>query len=249
MAQVPAISDDDMVCGGKVIMQKLSDNVYYYRFNEDHDWPNLGYVCGDKHALAIDAGFSSSHAGSFYAALRDEGLRLPDFTVITHWHWDHTLAMGKINGVSIANRKTCSLLRQESIRLKDDRYLSKLKRSYVYIATEFPDGDIPEMIPADISFTGELSIDLGGLEVQILQAESTHTDDSTLVYVPSSGILFIGDAAYANSLSGPLDGKKQKSFIKTVRDLDSRIIVDGHQMPMETEDYLASTCEPIGNAD
>lgn len=50
----------------------------------------LGYIRGERYSLAVDAGNSRRHVEKFYAALDAAELRRPDFTVLTHWHWDHT---------------------------------------------------------------------------------------------------------------------------------------------------------------
>ena len=52
----------------------------------------LGYIRGERYSLAVDAGNSRRHVEKFYAALDAAELRRPDFTVLTHWHWDHTSA-------------------------------------------------------------------------------------------------------------------------------------------------------------
>ncbi|HGD3882377.1 TPA: MBL fold metallo-hydrolase [Streptococcus agalactiae] len=71
----------------------------------------LAYLNGDKIALAIDAGNSADHVDEFYKSLEIEDLKKPDFTVITHWHWDHTFGMHKIHGLSIAHHKTNEFLK------------------------------------------------------------------------------------------------------------------------------------------
>ena len=48
----------------------------------------LGYIRGERYSLAVDAGNSRRHVEKFYAALDAAELRRPDFTVLTHWHWD-----------------------------------------------------------------------------------------------------------------------------------------------------------------
>ena len=87
-------------------LKKISNRIFYYPHQPETDRPMLAYIKGEKVALAIDAGNSASHVDEFYKALEIEGLKKPDFTVITHWHWDHTFGMHKVNGLCIANEKT-----------------------------------------------------------------------------------------------------------------------------------------------
>mgnify|MGYP003329295852 CR=1 FL=1 len=58
----------------------------------------------------MDAGNSSDHVEKFYNGLRDLSLKLPDFTVITHWHWDHTFGMHASSGKTVACHLTSEKL-------------------------------------------------------------------------------------------------------------------------------------------
>ena len=71
-------------------LEKIKDKVWISSFEEERDRPAIGYVCGEKHCLAVDAGHSGKHVEEFYALLKEKQLPLPDLTVLTHWHWDHT---------------------------------------------------------------------------------------------------------------------------------------------------------------
>lgn len=69
-------------------LKRLTDRIYYLEHEPETDRPMLAYIRGDKWSLAIDAGYSSSHVADFYGAIEAEHLKKPDFTVITHWHYD-----------------------------------------------------------------------------------------------------------------------------------------------------------------
>ena len=87
-------------------LTRISDRVYYLPAEERTDRPVLGYIKGDRYSLAIDAGNSSEHVDKFYGELRSWSLRLPDFTIITHWHWDHTFGMQAVSGKTVAGHFT-----------------------------------------------------------------------------------------------------------------------------------------------
>lgn len=72
-------------------LKRLNENIWLMPYEEERDRPNLCYVKGDRLSLAVDAGHSAAHVQEFYALLEKENLPLPDITVLTHWHWDHTL--------------------------------------------------------------------------------------------------------------------------------------------------------------
>lgn len=70
----------------------------------------LGYIRGERYSLAVDAGNSRRHVEKFYAALDAAELRRPDFTVLTHWHWDHTFGLHAVDGAAIACEATNEML-------------------------------------------------------------------------------------------------------------------------------------------
>ena len=74
-------------------LKNLTKNIYFLPHEPEVDRPMLAYVKGDKFSLAVDAGYSKKHVQDFYRALRSCDLKEPDFTVITHWHYDHTFIL------------------------------------------------------------------------------------------------------------------------------------------------------------
>ncbi|MBQ1691954.1 MAG: MBL fold metallo-hydrolase, partial [Erysipelotrichaceae bacterium] len=87
-------------------LYKYSERIYYSSYEEERDRPAIGYIRGDRYSIAIDAGHSGDHLKEFYDLLKENNLPLPALTIITHWHWDHSFAMHKISGLSIANKTT-----------------------------------------------------------------------------------------------------------------------------------------------
>ena len=54
-------------------------------------------------------------------------------------------------------------------------------------------------------YSGELTLDLGGCTVKVIQCEAPHTDDSTLVHIENDKILFTGDSTGDEFLTGIKD--------------------------------------------
>ena len=143
-------------------LQQLGANTWIFPQDPGKDRPNLGYVRGEKMALAIDAGHSSSHVEDFYDALDREGLPLPDLTVITHWHWDHTYGMHAVHGRTIARPETNRHLLEIAERLeKDPGYGKKFLKSDPCIIREYAGGVPLKVVPADEELQGDRTIDLG----------------------------------------------------------------------------------------
>ena len=87
-------------------LNRLSERIWVYPYEEERDRPNLSCIRGDRWSLAVDAGHSAEHTREFYRALEKAGLPLPELTVLTHWHWDHTFGMHAVHGLCLANEKT-----------------------------------------------------------------------------------------------------------------------------------------------
>ncbi len=88
-------------------IKKLTNKIYYFPHEVETDRPMIAYIKGKKYSLAIDAGYSEKHIDDFYNSLEKVSLKKPDFTVITHWHYDHTFGMHYIHGISIAQKNKC----------------------------------------------------------------------------------------------------------------------------------------------
>lgn len=220
-------------------LKRLSRRVWLSPFDDARDRPSLGYLKGDKLTLAVDAGHSKAHVEEFYDALRAEGLPLPDLTVATHWHWDHTFAIPFVHGLTVAGERTQTHLREVVDHWDDrggERYFKELDE---HIALEY--GDAPITVStADLTFGDRLTLDLGGLTVECFHLVSPHTDDSTFLLVPEEKLLFLGDAisgAYPNWIADP---EKRKAQIAELEKLDFQTAVGGHWAPFTKAGLLRS---------
>ena len=219
-------------------LKKLSEHIWYMPFEEERDRPNLAYVKGSKRSLAVDAGHSESHIREFYDLLKKEGLPLPSLTVITHWHWDHTFAMHAVNGLTLANKTTNGYL-LECMKKIETNGPDEFLNLYDSIRKEYEGGKEVIVVPADIVYEGDMTIDLGGCTVKLFQTQAPHTDDSTLVYVCEDQTLFVGDATCSQLPNGMKDAKLAKALADKIRQIDPKTCVEGHWQPVETEDTLS----------
>ena len=218
-------------------LKKLSEHIWYMPFESERDRPNLGYVKGDNWSLAIDAGHSEAHVKEFYELLKKEGLPLPSLTVLTHWHWDHTFGMHAVNGLCLANEKTNNHLVECKSKIESNGpgdFLAlheSIRKEYF--------GNKPVIVKlADMIFEGEMTLDLGGCKVQVMESVSPHTDDATLVYVSDDKILFLGDSTYSQFQTGEKDLDRCKKLTDKIKSIKPEICVEGHWQHGDTEDTL-----------
>ena len=164
-------------------LNRLSERVWFFPYEEERDRPNLGYVRGERWSLAVDAGHSEDHVRAFYRALEEENLPLPSLTVLTHWHWDHTFGIHAVHGLCLAGERTNGYLRQAREKLQREgaeAFLSLDER----IRAEYRGGRPMVITGADLVFSGEMLLDLGNCPVRVFEAEAPHTDDSALICLP-----------------------------------------------------------------
>lgn len=225
---------------------KISERVYFMDYERESDRPILGFIKGDKYCLAIDSGNSKAHKDLFYNYLREHNLPMPDYTVITHYHWDHTFAMNDIHGKSL-------VLESSNIKLKEmktwiwtnEEMYKRIEQGLdiefcrEHIVKEYENLSDIEVCTGDIIFKDELKLDLGGIECILKHVPSPHTDDSVIVYIPSEKVLFVGDAGYGdfNYLEGRFDKFKLKSYINVIESLEFEKCIISHD-EIETKEAI-----------
>ena len=224
-------------------LNRLTERIWVYPYEEERDRPNLSYIRGDRWSLAVDAGHSKEHTEEFYRALENAGLPLPQLTVLTHWHWDHTFGMHAVHGLTLANERTNRCLEDFRQRL-DCEGTGFFLAMHESIRLEYEGGNKPVVIvPADLVFRGEMELDPGGCPVRIFQAESPHTDDSSLVEVPGEKVLIMGDADCGAFPDWKVDPVLAGKLADTVKTADPEICLIGHWTPLSSEEIIHDLLE------
>lgn len=213
-------------------------------FEAERDRPNLGYVKGDHWSLAIDAGHSAAHVREFYKLLEKEGLPLPGLTVLTHWHWDHTFGMHAVKGLTLANNRTNGYLAEwkNKIETNGPKEFFALHES---IRREYVANTEIIVKKADMVFSGEIILELGGCRVQVIKADAPHTDDSTLIYVEQDKTLFLGDSTCSDFFTGMKNPELCRKLADTIRGINPEICMEGHWVPVNPEDTLTDLMSDI----
>lgn len=223
----------------------ISDKTYYLSDQEDKGRPALGLVSGDHSSLIIDAGNSTRHAEEFLQEIEKLNLPRVEYAVITHEHWDHFMGMNEFDATIIVNHQTNDLLQRWLNFSYDDLSLQKRvsdkqmsPQCMEILQEDMPDRDNFKLKTPDLIFDKSLVIDLGNKKCVIETVESTHTTDSTIVYIPDEKILFLGDCAYGTTTNG-LFHFKQSLLMPMIRDIqkfDAEWFVLGHESICDLEE-------------
>lgn len=221
-------------------LMKLTDKIYYLPHETERDRPMLAYVKGAKRSMAIDAGYSSSHVNDFYGALEAHGLKGPDFTVITHWHYDHTFGLHAVSGVSIAHQKTNFFLRGQKEKAQDKCYIQRLKQEDNHFEKEYAGQNKLNVTVSDLEYADEITLHLGAVTARVFHTVSPHSEDTTCIFIPEEHVLFLGDATSEDFFNGGyMDKTKLNRLIQTISSIDCEYCVLSHCEPVKKRELLA----------
>ena len=220
------------------MLNKLSDTIYYLSNQDDRERPTLGMVCGDLYSLVIDAGNSTQHAKDFL--LEIEKLNVPPvkYVVITHAHWDHFLGMNEFDATVIVNRQTNEILKEWKSFSYDDKSLQEYVNTnqmspmcMKIIQSDMSNRDRFKLNSPNIIFENTLTIDLGNKVCILERIKSTHTDDSTIIYIPDEKVIFLGDCAYGTTTNSLFHFKQSLlvPMIKDIQKYDAEMFLLGHE--------------------
>lgn len=77
------------------------------------------------------------------------------------------------------------------------------------------------------------------MTARVFHAESPHSEDTVLLYVPEEKILFLGDATSEDFFNdGYMDKCKLNSLIDTIEDMDCDYCILSHTEPLTKSDLL-----------
>ena len=237
-------------------MIQVSPHLYITPCDPDTDRPVLGLAVGEKFSVCLDAGNSPQHHNDFLTEVQKQGLPLPSLCLITHWHWDHTYGMCALRCPSVAGVATNLKLQQMADWKWDDTSMKTRVQTGEdvqfcddHIRVEYPDRSKIKVVPADITFNGSLTLDLGGVNLQAFPLNSPHTEDCIAFLVDD--ILFMGDA-----LSPKILGEDwvvfphlHRALIQQLNSIQFNTAVWGHGDPIPKQELLQTLIDDLKNTE
>ncbi|MFI2711021.1 MBL fold metallo-hydrolase [Micromonospora sp. NPDC018662] len=196
-------------------LRHLADRVWLFPGDPDPGAirPAVAVVADERGSVLVDAGHSPAHAREIRAGIAAARLPEPRWLVYTHHHWDHVWGACAWPGVEIVGHEAgVAPLRAEAARPWSHRHLRERVRdeprlgpSYRARALAVDDWDGFAVLPPTRTFTDELMLPTG---VVLRHVGGRHAPDSTVVLVPDSRVLLLGDCWYPPPLHerGPTDG-------------------------------------------
>lgn len=229
------------------MLEKVTDRIYYMMPSNETGRPLIGLVIGDDYCLIVDSGNSPKHATEFQLELEKMELPPIKYLVLTHHHCDHSFGMSQWNLVSIANRKTSEYIKAYQEITYDDEALEIAKQKGILndffvtsIKNDIEDRNNFHPLNAEVSFDGEMTIDLGGITCELRLVKSPHTDDSTIIYIPEEKTLFLGDSLYGKRIDGfnSFDDEITFAMMDFIKKYEVEHFISSHEPAFGINDFV-----------
>jgi len=199
----------------------------------------LGAVAGSHSVMMVDAGNSPAHANAFIEALRPRGLSAPTYIALTHYHWDHIFGSINLESLLCASAETGERLREMSRLDWRDKSLDQrvedgsehdFVRSHMKAEMSNIERTKLKLRLPDITFSQKMVINLGEISCQLMWVGGDHTPDSTIVYIPEDGVVFLGDCIYSGFRAKGMIYTREKLFplLDTLLGLDAEYFLPAH---------------------
>jgi cyclase len=224
------------VTGPDPALHQIGATTYAY-VQPDGGWcvNNAGFVHDGGTGLLVDTVATRRRNEALAAAVAAVHPDGPDYLVNTHFHGDHTFgnALFAPRARIIAHR-AC----------RDDQVEAGLGLCSLWPDVDWGD---PEVRAADVTFSGELGVRVGDVDVRLRHPGPAHTPGDTVVWVPGDRVLFAGDIVWSATTPFCLMGSVAGSLvaIETLRGLGPAVVVPGHG-PVGGPELLDETARYLG---
>jgi cyclase len=196
-------------------------------------WSNAGLVAGDGASILVDTLFDVPLTRNMLDGMKGVTSTRPITTVLnTHSNGDHWFGNQLLKDADII--ASSAALTEMPTALPDRlQALQQLPGPTGDFAREifapFDWSDFDLTLP-NRTFDGRLDLDIGGIEVQLIELGPAHTAGDVIAYVPSAHTIFTGDLLFIGGTpiiwAGPLSN--WVAACDVMLGLDADRIVPGH---------------------
>jgi glyoxylase-like metal-dependent hydrolase (beta-lactamase superfamily II) len=223
----------------KITFEQLSPHCWAYTAEGD---PNSGVIIGERFVMVSDCTATPSMARDLIKRIREVSDKPIKYVLLTHYHAVRVLGASAFvaEGATevIASQGTFELIAErgkEDMQSEMDRF-PRLFRN----AEEIPGLTWPTLVigggnPNTGEVPGRLTVDLGGVRVQIWSPGNGHTRGDTIAWVEEEKVLFSGDLVEYNAgvYTGDAHLQEWPATLKALRALQAEAIVPGRGEAMK----------------
>jgi len=217
----------------KISFERLSEHCWAYTAEGD---PNSGVIIGDQFILVSDATATPAMAKDLIRKIRTVSDKPIKYVLLTHYHAVRVLgayAYAEEGATEIiASQGTLDLIRErgaQDMKSEMERF-PRLFRG----ADSIPGLTWPTMVvgggdPTRGEVPGKLSINLGGVVVQIWHPGPGHTKGDTIAWLEQEQVLFSGDLVEyeAGVYTGDAQLAEWPATLEALRALKAEALVPG----------------------
>ena len=211
----------------KISFKRMSKSCWAFTAEGD---PNTGVIVGDDSVMVIDAQATPLLAREVIRRIRRVTSKPIKHVVLSHYHAVRVLGASAYRAQEIiASDATLELIRERGAQdMKSE--MGRFPRLFRGAET------IPGLTWPTLTFSGEMRVMLGRLEVRIIHAGAGHTAGDTIVWVPSQRVLFSGDLVEyeAGIYTGDAHLEEWPATLERLRALKPAALVPGRGPALTT---------------
>ena len=223
----------------KITFEQLSAHCWAYTAEGD---PNSGVIIGEKYILVSDATATPAMARDLIAKIRTVSDKPIKYVLLTHYHAVRVLGASAYfaEGASeiIASQGTYELIVErgaQDMKSEMERFPRLFRGADSIPGLTWPTLVIGGGDPFKGELPGKLTVDLGGVKVQIWSPGAGHTRGDTIAWVEEEKVLFSGDLVEyeAGVYTGDAQLEEWPATLEALRALGAEAIVPGRGEAMK----------------
>ena len=223
----------------KITFEQLSAHCWAYTAEGD---PNSGVIIGDNYILVSDATATPAMARDLIAKIRTVSDKPIKYVLLTHYHAVRVLGASAYfaEGASeiIASQGTYELIVErgaQDMKSEMERFPRLFRGADSIPGLTWPTLVIGGGDPFKGELPGKLTVDLGGVKVQIWSPGAGHTRGDTIAWVAEEKVLFSGDLVEfeAGVYTGDAQLQEWPTTLEALRALGAEAIVPGRGEAMK----------------
>ena len=219
-------------------LQEVGDGLYaYLQPDGGWGWSNAGLVVDGERTLLVDTLYDLALTEQMLQAMRRAvpAAAQIDTLVNTHANGDHCYGNQLVGGARIlASARTAAEMTElppaaMAALVEQAPAMGELGAFFLECFGAFDFKGIELALP-DETFDGELTVQVGGRELELIEVGPAHTRGDTLVHAPRERVLFSGDILFSQAhpiaWAGPVSN--WVAACDRILAMDVAVIVPGH---------------------
>ncbi len=223
----------------KITFEQLSEHCWAYTAEGD---PNSGVIIGDRFIMVSDATATPAMARDLIARIRTVSDKPIKYVLLTHYHAVRVLGAYAYaaEGATeiIASQGTLELIHErgaQDMKSEMERFPRLFRGADTVPGLTWPTMVVGGGDPVKGEVPGKLSINLGGVVVDIWHPGPGHTRGDTIAWVAEEKVLFSGDLVEyeAGVYTGDAQLAEWPATLEALRALGAEAIVPGRGPAMK----------------